>query len=52
MSLDHELFVRDAIEKAIKESPEYDNLKIKLQIDIDGDRIIVKEGVDSSELLR
>lgn len=52
MSLDHELFIRDALEKAIKDNPDYDNLNVKVQIEVDGNRVIVKEGVDSSELLR
>ena len=52
MSLDHELFIRDAIEKAIKENPDYDNLNVKVSVEVDGNRVIVREGVESSELLR
>lgn len=52
MSLDQELFIKDAIEKAIKENPDYDNLNVKMQIEVDGNKVIVKEGVDSFELLR
>mgnify|MGYP003565382257 CR=1 FL=1 len=52
MSLDHELFIRDAIEKAIKENPDYDNLDVKVSVEVDGNRVIVREGVESLELLR
>lgn len=52
MSLDQELFIRDALEKAIKDNPDYDNLNVKVQVELDGNRVIVKEGADSSELLR
>lgn len=52
MSLDQELFIRDAIEQAIKEHPDYDNLNVKVHVEVDGNRVIVREGVDTSELLR
>lgn len=52
MSLDQELFIRDAIEKALKENPDYGNLNIKIHVEVDGDKVIVKEGVDSLELSR
>ena len=52
MSLDQELFIRDAIEKAIKDNPDYGNLNVKVHVAVDGDRVIVKEGVDSLELSR
>jgi predicted dinucleotide-utilizing enzyme len=52
MSLDHELFLRDALEEALKKHPEYANLKITASVTVDGDRVTVREGVDSSELLR
>ena len=52
MSLDQELFIRDAIEKAIKDNPDYGNLKVNVSVELDGNKVIVREGVDSSELLR
>ena len=52
MSLDQELFIRDAIEKAIKDNPDYDNLSVKVHVEVEGNRVIVREGVESLELSR
>jgi hypothetical protein len=52
MSLDIELFIKDAIEKAMKEKPDYDMLSTKMSVKIENGRISIGEWVDPSESLR
>lgn len=44
LSLDLEMFLKDAFEKAIKENPDYANIKLKdVIINIDSGKIIFSE---------
>ena len=52
MSLDIELFIKEAIEKAMKDKPNYDNINSKMSVRIDNGRISIGEWVDPSESFR
>lgn len=50
MTIDEEFFIRDAIEKAIKEKPEYEMIRLEgFAISIDSGKVRILRGVDLSE---
>ena len=51
MNLDHEMFLRDIIEKGLKENPEYEWLNIEVVVKIENGRLYFGEVNEPFELL-
>ena len=50
MNLDTEYFIKEAIEKAIKENPDYTNLRANAEVSIENGIVKINEGYHKTKI--